>query len=101
MSGQHTVTYDATTATAGRPAATRDTWVGTGRAARDLGLKPTEFDLAVQLGRVRTTAGDGGGGAGGSPAPRSSGYGPGPGSRSPCTGACGPWAPRRAPPSSA
>ncbi|MDT0393352.1 MULTISPECIES: DUF6397 family protein [Streptomyces] len=60
MSGQHTVTYEAT-ATADRPAAARDTWVGTGRAARELGLKPTEFDLAVQLGRVRTTTGGGGG----------------------------------------
>ncbi|GHH93330.1 DUF6397 family protein [Streptomyces capillispiralis] len=58
----HTGTYDATvTVPAEGAAADRDTWVTTGRAARELGLKRTEFDLAVQLGRIRA-APDGGGG---------------------------------------
>ncbi|GAB2807251.1 DUF6397 family protein [Streptomyces chlorus] len=30
-------------------------WVTAGRAARELGLKPSEFDLAVDLARIRTT----------------------------------------------
>ncbi|MFF9092783.1 DUF6397 family protein [Streptomyces sp. NPDC014802] len=33
-----------------------------GRAARELGLKRSEFDLAVHLGRIRTVPDDGGGG---------------------------------------
>ncbi|MGV9276066.1 DUF6397 family protein [Streptomyces griseosporeus] len=33
-----------------------------GRAARELGLKRTEFDLAVHLGRIRTVPDEGGGG---------------------------------------
>ncbi|MEV5341236.1 DUF6397 family protein [Streptomyces sp. NPDC052676] len=37
------------------------TWTP-GRAARELGLKRTEFDLAVNLGRVRTVPDEGGGG---------------------------------------
>ncbi|MGW0186519.1 DUF6397 family protein [Streptomyces sp. NPDC003362] len=37
------------------------TWAP-GRAARELGLKRTEFDLAVQLGRIRTVPDEGGGG---------------------------------------
>ncbi|MEZ3180400.1 hypothetical protein KYY02_17405 [Streptomyces pimonensis] len=56
MPGQHTVAHDIT-ATAGRSVAARDAWVGPGRAARELGLKETEFDLAVQLGRIRTLPG--------------------------------------------
>ncbi|WP_326751441.1 DUF6397 family protein [Streptomyces hirsutus] len=36
-------------------AASAGSWVTTGRAARELGLKPSEFDLAVDLGRIRTT----------------------------------------------
>ncbi|MFJ9566246.1 DUF6397 family protein [Streptomyces fuscichromogenes] len=35
------------------------------RAARELGLKRGEFDLAVHLGRIRTVPDDGGGGAAG------------------------------------
>ncbi|OSP42130.1 hypothetical protein B7767_17185 [Streptomyces sp. 13-12-16] len=63
MPGQHTIAHDTTvTATADRPAAAREALVGPGRAARELGLKSTEFDLAVQLGRIRTTPDDGGGG---------------------------------------
>jgi hypothetical protein len=61
MPGQHTVAHD-TTAPAERPTAAREGWVGPGRAARELGLKNTEFDLAVQLGRIRTIPDDGGGG---------------------------------------
>ncbi|AXI90671.1 hypothetical protein SAM9427_05880, partial [Streptomyces sp. ETH9427] len=38
-------------------AARDDSWVTTGRAARELGLRRTEFDLAVRLGRVRTDPG--------------------------------------------
>ncbi|MBJ6627459.1 DUF6397 family protein [Streptomyces sp. I4(2020)] len=38
-------------------AAKDDSWVTTGRAARELGLRRTEFDLAVRLGRVRTDPG--------------------------------------------
>ncbi|MET9306593.1 DUF6397 family protein [Streptomyces cellulosae] len=34
-----------------------DTWITTGRAARELGLRRTEFDLAVRLGRIRTEPG--------------------------------------------
>jgi hypothetical protein len=37
------------------------TWAP-GRAARELGLKRTEFDLAVHLGRIRTVPDEGGGG---------------------------------------
>lgn len=37
-------------------------WYSPGRAARELGLKRREFDLAVQLGRVRTVRDEGGGG---------------------------------------
>ncbi|MER5294415.1 DUF6397 family protein [Streptomyces pharetrae] len=39
----------------------RLTWAPS-RAARELGLKRSEFDLAVHLGRVRTVPDDGGGG---------------------------------------
>lgn len=61
MSGQRTMTYDTiVTADGGSVAGERDTTVPAGRAARELGLKPSEFDLAVQLGRIRTSPGDGG-----------------------------------------
>lgn len=56
---QHTLTHDAP-ATTGHPATTRDTWITPGRAARELGLKRSEFDLAVNLGRIRTVTGAGG-----------------------------------------
>jgi hypothetical protein len=59
MPGQHTIAHDTTTTTE-RPAAAREVRVGPGRAACELGLKGTEFDLAVQLGRIRTIPGDGG-----------------------------------------
>lgn len=39
----------------------RLTWTP-GRAARELGLKRTEFELAVNLGRIRTVPDEGGGG---------------------------------------
>ncbi|MFI1755375.1 DUF6397 family protein [Streptomyces sp. NPDC020571] len=41
---------------------TRGASVALHRAARELGLRRSEFDLAVQLGRVRTVPDDGGGG---------------------------------------
>ncbi len=42
----------------GRPAVAKDdTWITTGRAAREIGLRRTEFDLAVRLGRIRTEPG--------------------------------------------
>lgn len=42
----------------GQAAAAKDaSWVTTGRAARELGLRRTEFDLGVRLGRIRTEAG--------------------------------------------
>ncbi|MER6089040.1 DUF6397 family protein [Streptomyces bluensis] len=40
----------------------RDTSLSQSRAARELGLKRGEFDLAVHLGCIRTVADDGGGG---------------------------------------
>ncbi|GGV59904.1 hypothetical protein GCM10010294_08580 [Streptomyces griseoloalbus] len=62
MSGPHAITHDTTTAvTAERATAHGDTWVTTGRAARELGVKRTEFDFAVHLGRIRTAPDDGGG----------------------------------------
>ncbi|MFE9924186.1 DUF6397 family protein [Streptomyces sp. NPDC005774] len=45
MSG-NTATHEATAV---------GSWVTAGRAARELGLKPDEFDLAVDLGRIRAT----------------------------------------------
>ncbi|MEU9585070.1 DUF6397 family protein [Streptomyces werraensis] len=42
---------------AGPAVAEDDPWVTTGRAARELGLRRTEFDLAVRLGRIRTQPG--------------------------------------------
>lgn len=69
----HTVTPPATHATATRPAllipssglrastgAARRT-LALGRAARELGLKRSQLDLAVQLGCLRTVVDDGGG----------------------------------------
>ncbi|MDQ0682209.1 hypothetical protein QF032_001200 [Streptomyces achromogenes] len=38
------------------------TTLAPGRAARELGLKRSEFDLGVHLGRIRTTPDEGGGG---------------------------------------
>ncbi|MFI2373830.1 DUF6397 family protein [Streptomyces sp. NPDC018964] len=61
MPGQHTGAHD-TTITAERTTTAREAWVGPGRAARELGLKGTEFDLAVQLGRIRALPDGGGGG---------------------------------------
>ncbi|MFD9025293.1 DUF6397 family protein [Streptomyces parvulus] len=45
-----------------RTRTTRDALLTPGRAARVLGLKRSEFDLAVHLGRIRTAPDDGGGG---------------------------------------
>ncbi|MFF9045686.1 DUF6397 family protein [Streptomyces parvulus] len=45
-----------------RTRTTRDAPLAPGRAARVLGLKRSEFDLAVHLGRIRTAPDDGGGG---------------------------------------
>ncbi|CAM5674603.1 putative protein OS=Streptomyces tendae OX=1932 GN=GUR47_29245 PE=4 SV=1 [Streptomyces tendae] len=60
MSG-NTITYQA--AAAGqRTGTTRDASVTRQRAARELGLRRSEFDLAVELGRIRTVPDDGGGG---------------------------------------
>ncbi|MFA3878645.1 DUF6397 family protein [Streptomyces sp. MMCC 100] len=60
MSGD-TVTHQ-TAVAAERTCTTRDTSVAPNRAARELGLKRSEFDLAVHLGRIRTVPDDGGGG---------------------------------------
>ncbi|MGQ4462392.1 DUF6397 family protein [Streptomyces violaceoruber] len=60
MSG-NTITHDV--AAAGeRTGTTRGTSVTHHRAARELGLRRSEFDLAVHLGRVRTVGDDAGGG---------------------------------------
>lgn len=64
MSGS-TVTHEitATTEHAGvTRAASRGTPLAPSRAARELGLKRGEFDLAVHLGRIRTVPDEGGGG---------------------------------------
>ncbi|GAB2449792.1 DUF6397 family protein [Streptomyces incanus] len=50
---ENTATHEVTTV---------GSWVAAGRAARELGLKPSEFDLAVDLGRIRTTPGGRGAG---------------------------------------
>ncbi|WKX22476.1 MULTISPECIES: DUF6397 family protein [unclassified Streptomyces] len=60
MSG-NTVTHQ-TALTAERSGPTRAAAVAPSRAARELGLKRSEFDLAVRLGRIRTVPDDGGGG---------------------------------------
>ncbi|MGI5396245.1 DUF6397 family protein [Streptomyces sp. CA-251251] len=62
MSG-NTLTYE-TTASAGRIGTARGTSLAPGRAARELGLKRSEFALAVHLGRIRTLPDEGGGGGG-------------------------------------
>ncbi|MEU9560042.1 DUF6397 family protein [Streptomyces fumanus] len=60
MSG-HAGTPESTTITDPGPPA-RATSITPGRAARELGLKRSEFDIAVGLGRIRTVPDDGGGG---------------------------------------
>ncbi|MFI2642438.1 DUF6397 family protein [Streptomyces sp. NPDC018610] len=60
MSGD-TITHE-TTPTAGPTARHRETPLTQARAARELGLKPGEFDLAVHLGHIRTLPDEGGGG---------------------------------------
>ncbi|GAA0915349.1 hypothetical protein GCM10009549_30740 [Streptomyces thermoalcalitolerans] len=64
MSGDTITHVIAPTAeTAGAQAgAQRRTPFSLSRAARELGLKRSEFDLAVQLGHIRTLPGEGGGG---------------------------------------
>ncbi|MCT7353014.1 DUF6397 family protein [Streptomyces sp. 15-116A] len=57
----HTITHEVT-ATAERATTARTTGLTPTRAARELGLKRAEFDLAVHLGRIRTVP-DGGGGS--------------------------------------
>ncbi|MFE2582333.1 DUF6397 family protein [Streptomyces sp. NPDC059378] len=63
MSG-HTITtpHVPTITTSHVPAVAAGT-VATSRAARELGLRRGEFDLAVRLGRIRTVPDEGGGGA--------------------------------------
>lgn len=60
MSGD-TITH-ALTPTAETAGTKRGTPFSQSRAARELGLKRSEFDLAVQLGRIRTLPDEGGGG---------------------------------------
>ncbi|MFG3074175.1 DUF6397 family protein [Streptomyces sp. NPDC048225] len=60
MSG-NTVTHK-TTAACERAGTTRDLSLAPTRAARELGLRRDEFNLAVLLGRIRTMPGEGGGG---------------------------------------
>ncbi|ANB05044.1 hypothetical protein SAM40697_1083 [Streptomyces ambofaciens] len=60
MSG-NTITHETTTS-ADPVGTTRGTSVAPSRAARELGLKRSEFTLAVHLGRIRTLPDDGGGG---------------------------------------
>ncbi|WP_031033864.1 DUF6397 family protein [Streptomyces sp. NRRL F-5650] len=57
----NTVTHR-TGAAAERIGAPRGACVAPSRAARELGLKRSELDLAVHLGRIRTVPDDGGGG---------------------------------------
>ncbi|MEV8123426.1 DUF6397 family protein [Streptomyces sp. NPDC085944] len=60
MSG-NTVTHETTLAVE-RSGSTRAVAVAPSRAARELGLKRSEFDLAVRLGRIQTVPDDRGGG---------------------------------------
>ncbi|OWA00634.1 hypothetical protein B9W62_33730 [Streptomyces sp. CS113] len=60
MSG-NTLTHNVAEA-GGQTGTTRTASVTRHRAARELGLRRGDFDLAVQLGRVRTVPDDGGGG---------------------------------------
>jgi hypothetical protein len=59
MSG-NTITH-AITDTVEQITSTHDTSVTQSRAARELGLQRSEFDIAVYLGRIRTAPGEGGG----------------------------------------
>ncbi|MFJ8542284.1 DUF6397 family protein [Streptomyces sp. NPDC093586] len=56
-----TIGNDGTT-TAERITTARESAVAPSRAARELGLRRSEFDLAVHLGRIRTVPDEGGGG---------------------------------------
>ncbi|MGV9696523.1 DUF6397 family protein [Streptomyces sp. NPDC003470] len=56
-----TIGYDST-ATAEPITTAREGAVAPSRAARELGLRRGDFDIAVQLGRIRTLPDDGGGG---------------------------------------
>ncbi|MER7716117.1 DUF6397 family protein [Streptomyces flaveolus] len=60
MSGK-TITHDST-ATVEQITTAREGTVAPSRAARELGLRKDEFDIAVHLGRIRTVPDDGGGG---------------------------------------
>ncbi|GGQ72092.1 DUF6397 family protein [Streptomyces flaveolus] len=60
MSGK-TITHHST-ATVERITTAREGTVAPSRAARELGLRKDEFDIAVDLGRIRTVPDDGGGG---------------------------------------
>jgi hypothetical protein len=60
MSGK-TITHHGT-ATVERITTAREGTVAPSRAARELGLRKEEFDVAVHLGRIRTVPDDGGGG---------------------------------------
>ncbi|GGL86861.1 hypothetical protein GCM10010129_33390 [Streptomyces fumigatiscleroticus] len=60
MSG-HIITYE-TTSDAEQACGARDASMTQSRAGRELGLKRSEFDLAVHLGRIRTVPDEGGGG---------------------------------------
>lgn len=60
MSG-NTITHEVT-ATVEQPGSARGTSCAPSRAARELGLRRSEFDLAVHLGRIRTVPDEGGGG---------------------------------------
>ncbi|GAA2588378.1 MULTISPECIES: DUF6397 family protein [Streptomyces] len=64
MSGDIITPQTTATSEQGRAtgAADRGTTLAPSRAARELGLKRSEFDLAVHLGRVRTVPDEGGGG---------------------------------------
>ncbi|GHB28284.1 hypothetical protein GCM10010377_18060 [Streptomyces viridiviolaceus] len=60
MSGNN-ITHEVTDG-AERTTTSGDPSVAPSRAARELGLKRSEFDLAVRLGRIRTVPDEGGGG---------------------------------------
>lgn len=96
MSG-NTVTHR-TGVAAERPGTTRAASVAPNRAARELGLRRSELDLAVHLGRVRTVP-DRAGGGGESPATRSTGSGRRTASPRGSGPVSGPSEPRRARPS--
>ncbi|MEU9588946.1 DUF6397 family protein [Streptomyces sp. NPDC048193] len=58
---EKTIAHD-DTVTVERITAVREVSVAPSRAARELGLRRADFDIAVQLGRIRTVPGDRGGG---------------------------------------